>query len=67
MGAKRIEARAKEIGLSIAKLYRDAQNGKLVIRKAGRASLIFDEDWQRYMDEMLPKGASKQIPKQRSA
>jgi hypothetical protein len=67
MGAQRVADRAKSVGLSVAKIYRDAQHGKLEIRKCGRASLIFDDEWERYLAAMPVKGTTPPISKKKAA
>jgi excisionase family DNA binding protein len=50
-------------GISLAKLYEEARNNRLTIRKSGRRSLITHHDLEAWLSE-LPK---KQAPLASSA
>jgi excisionase family DNA binding protein len=45
---------AKLGGISLAKLYEEARNNRLIIRKSGRRSLITHHDLEAWLSE-LPK------------
>jgi hypothetical protein len=65
LGAKSIRDRADELRVSRGLLYKHIATGRLRARKVGVALRIFDEDWDRYLNELPVKGAAEPPTKRR--
>ena len=55
-GAKTVTDRAKKGPFGKTFLYAEIKSGRLKARKAGRATIVLDEDWGDFLKSLPPIG-----------
>jgi hypothetical protein len=54
MGAKTLNQRVAEGPLGKTAIYKAIKEGKLIVRKHGRSTIVIDEDWDGFL-RALPR------------